>query len=545
MQQFDGSKNLKDARSEKSLCLVDLVSPSETVQENGTSQEVGANLGTNTISIHTSQDDSQKAIPESYRKLIHHLVKNSGIYALASVLSSLVSFMLAPFLTRSLTLDDYGAFVLLNASIALIVGITQLGLDFAFFRVYNSDYEERKDRLAVCSTVVVILCLTSILVLIPGLVAAPQLSILLFARPTLSNPLRVATLVILCQNLTIPGSVWLRAENRSALFTLLSVGNSLINLGATFFFVKWLHLGITGSLLAVGCGYAFFLFCTLPPLLWRAGMCLRLDIVQNLLSFGVPHVFNFISYWLLQLSDRYLLGHLGSLSQAASYTVAYNLGGMSSFVVLAPFMLAWPAVMFAIAKRDDATHLFKQAFRWYSSVLFLATFGFTVAGTIVLDLFFPPSYHSAAPVIPIVALSMVFYGLHIVFCVGLLVQRKTWLNALLMMLAAIVNIAINLLLIPHYGSIGAAASTLIAYAFLALVAYIVNQRIYPVPFGIPLFLIMLALGIILYLGGCSLTEKTQILLENWGLQIGMFSLYAGCLIALGLFETRREKNLFS
>lgn len=71
------------------------------------------------VHLHTSQ--------------IRQLVKSSGIYALSSLAAPLVSLVLAPFLTRHLSHADYGALAVLNTAIALVAGITQLGLNSAFF----------------------------------------------------------------------------------------------------------------------------------------------------------------------------------------------------------------------------------------------------------------------------------------------------------------------------------------------------------------------------------------------------------------------------
>src|SRR5207249_2084311 len=140
------------------------------------------------------------------------------------------------------------------------------------------------------------------------------------------------------------------------------------NLGATIIFVGVLRMGIDGALLATGGGYAVVVVCMLPFLILRAGLRLRFDIAWNVLSFGLPNVVNMMSIWVLQLSDRSILAHFGSLAQTASYSVAYSLGGVLGVIVLAPFQLAWPAVMFTIAKRADAARLFQLIFRWYSIV---------------------------------------------------------------------------------------------------------------------------------------------------------------------------------
>ena len=225
-------------------------------------------------------------------------------------------------------------------------------------------------------------------------------------------------LVVLVQNLTLPGLLWLRAESRTVFFSIVSILNLLASAAATIFFVGILHMGIDGAILAAGVGYAIIVFCTLPIVLWRAGVRLRFDIARGMLVFGWPHVLSLIAGWVLQLLDRYLLGILGSLAQTASYAVAYSLGGTLSAIIITPFSMAWWVLMYSIAKKDNAKHVFQLIFRWFSLFLLFAAFGLSTFGVIVLDLFFPPSYHSAAPVIPAVALSMVFYGAYTIFTVG-------------------------------------------------------------------------------------------------------------------------------
>lgn len=473
---------------------------------------------------------------EDYVSIMQNLVKTSGIYALGSITLPFISLVLAPFLTHNLSRTEYGALAVLTTTISLLAGATQLGLGSAFFRSYSYDYESQHDRLGVLSTVVILLTLTSLGVTIALVFAAPWLTAFLLNGPSLSNPVRLAALVVFLLNLTVPGFAFLRAENRAAFFVILSIASLLITLGATIVLVGRLHMGIVGSLIATGGGYAFVVACTLPPILVRAGIRLRFDIAWGLLAFGFPNVFSFLAMWVLQLSDRFLLARLGSLAETASYAVAYSLGGAIGVVVLSPFLLAWPSVMFTIGKRDDAVHVFQQMFRWYSVVLLFVTYALSIVGTAVLDIFFPLSYHSASPIIPIVAASIMFYGVYNFVGLGVGLKRKTWLAVVFTTIAALVNVGFNLFLIPRYGAMGAAVSTLIAYIVLASICYIVTQRIYPVPFEIGIFLIALLVGTILYIGS-DLLGRGFGTYGAWGVSISTLGLYGGCLILFGMFPT--------
>ena len=463
--------------------------------------------------------------------LMRDLVKSSGIYALSSLVTPIIILVLAPFLTHSLSMTDYGAFVVLNTAIFLIAGITQLGLIAAVLHAYNYDYKSREDRLKVLSTTVTLLAITSIPLTFVFVLVAPRLASLLLGNTSYSSAIRLAAVVILIQNFSIPGLAWLRAESRAAFFSTISIVNLLVALGTTVVFVGSLHMGISGALLGIGSGYACIVACTLPLILFRAGISSNMDVVHNLVSFGVPVVFNMLSFWVLQLSDRYLLSRLGSLSQTASYGVAYSLGSALN-VILVPFTLAWPIVMSAIAKREDAAQAFQVVFRWFGILLLAAAFVLSLIAVALLHILFPVSYHASAPMIPIVAVSIVFYGIYSIFTVGIGVKRKTWFIALVMTIAAVINVAANFVLIPHYGSMGAAVSTLIAYIMLTIIMYFVNQRIYPVPFEVGLFTIALLIGFIFY-AGSSLLVRKQLHYDTCATYVVATILYCMCLVLLG------------
>lgn len=476
-----------------------------------------------------------------YLSHIRTLIKSVGIYSLSSLASPLATLVLAPFLTRYLSHAEYGALAVLNTAVTLLAGVTVLGLDAAFFRLYNYEYESPHERLRVLSTMVALLALTSIMAAFALFLAAPWLSLLLFNDASFVPAVRLLGLVVLVQNLTVPGFAWLRAESRAVFYSVLSVANLLVSVVANFTLVGFLHLGVAGSLLATGSGYALVLLCTLPMVLLRAGVHLRADIARELLSFGVPSVFTVFSVWILFFADRFLLARLGSLAQVASYSVAYSLGGVLSTVVLNPVTMAWPATMYSIAKRDDAAQLFRLVFRWYCVALLLAAFGLSLTSTVVLTLLFPPAYQNSAPIIPVIAASYMFYGVYIMFMTGTYIRRKTWYAVVFTTTAAISNVGLNLLLIPRYGSMGAAVATLVAYIIYTFISYIVNQRIYPIPYEIGRFFIEFLLGVALYTGAGILT-RDEGRYEVWAIYIGALLLYGCILVVLGGIPVRRLKH---
>lgn len=481
---------------------------------------------------------------ESYLGLIRNLIKNSGIYAISSLTSPLVMLLLSPFLAHMLSRTDFGALAVLNTIVALVTGVTELGLGAAFMRSYGYDCKTRREQLDALSTLVLLLLLILVPITVIGVMASPWLSVLVLGNTSYSGAIQVAALLVLSQNLTVPGLVWLRAESKSAFFSTISIANLLITAGASVMLVGTLHMGMAGSLMANGLGDVIIIVCTLPLIFWRAGFHLRVSMAVSMLAFGVPHVMNLISGWVLQVSDRYLLEHFASLTLAAGYSVAYTLGGVLSAAVIAPFSLAWWVLIYAIVKREDAKQIFKLIFRGFSFVLLFATLGLSILGSTMLDLLFPASYRTQSSIIPIIALSIAFNGIFIVVNLGTSLERKTWLTSLFFIVSALINVGLNIILIPIYGAMGAALATLIAYIALALIAYLCNQRIYPVPFEIGLFLIALGIGIALYIVDNGLAQGQSIAVA-WVVHTGVLLLYGSFLLFMGWLLPNWIKSHFS
>lgn len=429
--------------------------------------------------------------------IVFALIKTSGIYAITSFISPLVAIVLAPFLTRHLLQDDYARLTLLLATLSFLAPFTQLGLSAAFFRAYNQDFQLPHERRRVMGTLFILIIGTSLLALALLGWFALWLAKSLLRDASFAPLVRLLGFTLLMQNLTVPGMVWLRVENRPIVLTVASLANIAVSLGANVYFVGIQSAGVEGALLATSLGYSVMAIATLPFFLRRMSFP-HSTIAASMLLFGLPLIPNSIAFWLLQLADRYLLAWLGSFAQVATYSVGYTLGWAVVTIFITPFLLAWAPLQYKIAQRSDALLVFQTVFRLFSLTMLFIACALSLGGLVALDLFFPNSYVGAENVIPIINLATVFYGLYIIFMTGANVRRKPWLLGIAMMIAALINIALNVLLIPLLGATGAALATLIGYIILMLSGYIGHQRIYPVPYQMGRFWSALFLGLVSY-----------------------------------------------
>jgi len=84
--------------------------------------------------------------------------------------------------------------------------------------------------------------------------------------------------------------------------------------------------------------------------------------------------------------------------------------------------------------------------------------------------------------VPLLAFAATAFLAFNVMSIGIGRAKKTQFNWVVTGLAALVTVGLNLLLIPPYGMIGAAASTLVAYTVMFLGMTIRAQQVFPVPY---------------------------------------------------------------
>ncbi|GER85854.1 hypothetical protein KDW_00160 [Dictyobacter vulcani] len=180
--------------------------------------------------------------------IVRTILKNSGIYAIASCLSPLASLFITPFLTHHLSGTDYGILTIFNATLALLAGLTQFGLGSAFVRIYHQLQTNagEQTRNSLVGTFIGLTVGISLLVTFALLVLAPWIAQLCLHNSAYSNLLRLNALILLLQNLTVPLYTWLRAQSRALFFVLLSMLNLIINLFLTILFIGGWQWGSQG-----------------------------------------------------------------------------------------------------------------------------------------------------------------------------------------------------------------------------------------------------------------------------------------------------------
>jgi O-antigen/teichoic acid export membrane protein len=130
-------------------------------------------------------------------------------------------------------------------------------------------------------------------------------------------------------------------------------------------------------------------------------------------------------------------------------------------------------------RRRRVTNFFSQIFRGYAPLLYIMGGCMIMLSQLFARILFAPAFYAAWTYIPVLLTATVFSALSNFVGSVYLVEKKSNMSHLTTAVAALVNVLLNLLLIPAMGAMGAALATMVAYGVLLLIRMINARRYIP------------------------------------------------------------------
>ena len=412
---------------------------------------------------------------------IKRLLSQSLIYGLGGLISRVLSVLLLPLYTSYLHGRDYGRVETLTALSAVLVVVLRLGISSAFFRYYF-DSPELEHRVRVVRTSFWFTMGSATLGLAAGWIAAQPIADALSLGHGQAWLVRAAFVGLWAQMNYEQLTSLFRVEERPILFTFATLANLLVTVGATVVLVVHFHERALGVVVGNWIGTLSVYLVLLGYRRYQLGLQFDRRLFRQMNRFGLPLVPSQLALWALAFSDRFFIAKFKSQTEVGHYSVGVRVAS-AALLLLAAFRLAWPAFAYSIEDEDEAK-------RTYGFVLTYLLFVFSWLA-LILGLLAPwlvrlltgrAEFHEGARVVPLTAFALTALGGYIVVSIGIGRARKTQFNWVVTGIAALLDIALNLVLVPSFGMIGAAIAGAAAYSSMFVLMSVHAQRVYPVPY---------------------------------------------------------------
>ncbi|ADI28218.1 lipopolysaccharide biosynthesis protein [Geobacillus sp. C56-T3] len=412
-------------------------------------------------------------------------IKHVFSYFVSRGLTGIVNFLALALYTRMLSTEDYGEYALIVATGGLVNSVFFQWIRLVLLR-FLSKYRNEKNEYVLLSTLFIGYLLTLV-----ALIFVTSLSLLL-GFETFSITIGVLLLAI-SQSIFDIISELLRASLQTKAYGLLSVLKSTISLGLSLLLIQ-LGLGLNGVVfgLIIGPLLSLWILYALQEKKQNIRFLLQKEnfhfaLLKECVSYGLPLTATLSLSFVMNQSDRLLLGWMVGKSEAGIYSAAYDLTQQTIIMLMMIVNLAsYPLCVRALETKGYEAA--QKQIRSSAVALFLiaapATIGMVVLNNSISSSILGEEFREkASMIIPVVAISVLLQGMKSYYLdLSFQLGKKTTLQIWPVLAGGVINIILNLVFIPVYGINGAVYATFIAYIAAFVLSGIIGKAVFPVSF---------------------------------------------------------------
>ena len=413
---------------------------------------------------------------------IRRLARHSAIYGLGGILSRLLAVFLLPLYTSYLGTKGFGKIEIVTALSTVLVIVLSAGISSAFFRFYFDSKDPERRVLIVRTSFWFTMAMATVGLVLGCVLATPIAHLLkLGDDPWL---VRAGAVGLWAQMNYSQLTNLFRVEERSVQFVIASVANILITVGMTVLLVVGLHKGADGRGRRQLRRHARVYLVLLGYRRYQLGLQFDRKLLREMNRFGLPLVPSALALWAINFIDRLFVdvvqGPVGGRRLLAGRARVERDRVPDDRL---PARVARVRVLDRRRRRREAHLLLRAHVPALRLLLDLARARRARAvdragarADRACSSTAPTRRSGCSP-----SRSTAYAG-YTVLAIGIGRARRTQFNWIVSGAAAALNIALNFVLIPRYGMMGAAVSTAAAYVALFAGMTINSQQVYPVPY---------------------------------------------------------------
>ena len=409
-------------------------------------------------------------------------LKNSMIYGLGFLFLRGISFLLLPIYTNLLSTYDAGVIFIIYTILAFLNPVFSFGMDSALFKFF---YSKSFSKTEVISSSILSLLVSS------STLAGSIILISFFKKNILSidyNWLVFIGLILFFDSLSSRLLLIIRLLEKTWYYLFIGFINIISSLGLNIFFIYFMNLGEKGAVYALALT-ALIQLLALLPLAFKYVTFYHLNyiLIKKMFSFGIPFFPAALLFIVTGMIDRFFINYFLSMEQVGIYGAGYKLGSIVSIIVIA-FNLNWQPYYLKHSQNKMFLENIKKISQIFAIILLFISTSISIGWNLVIkiQLF---NYHligsefwDAGIIIPWIAFGYYFYGLFVLQMPSIYIRNKQLWIPFFWGLAAIINIILNILLIPRLGLMGAGVATLLSYLIMFICIYKKNQKWMPLNF---------------------------------------------------------------
>ena len=382
------------------------------------------------------------------------LVKNTFIIALGKLSTQILSFLLLSLYTSRLTPAEYGTYDFLVNLQLLIIPLLTLYMEESMFRFLIDADTEKKKKSIISQTFIYVGTMTIIFIAVASIVCG-----IISYEYALPFILYIVSCVFIGMSNALA-----RGLSKIKLYSISNFILGFSTILLNILFISIFNMGVYGLLYSIVIANfitSIIVFIKLKFFKYVDLKKFNKKQMKEMLKYSLPLVPSNLSWYIISLSDRLMLTGMSGTAVNGIYSVANKFPYILN-TVFSYFHTAWKESAAKIVKEKNFKKSFNSIFLDTKKLLF-AGMVCLIAGTpFVFSLLIDSAYQEAYMFIPLLALSTYFSCLSNFYGGIFAAYKNTKIMGTTTIVAAVINIGINLIFIPMFGIWAAVASTFVS-----------------------------------------------------------------------------------
>ena len=421
---------------------------------------------------------------DKYKKL----ATNTLIFAIGTFSSKVLSFLLMPFVTRMIGTGDYGAADLVQQTANVLIPIVFLQINSAALRFALDKNSNKADVLTVGIR-------TTLIGFVVFLLFAYPISLININDFRLGDYILLIYMFVLVSGSRQLCQQFVRGSGEVKLFAVDGILATATTLAFNLLFLGPLHLGVTGYVVAIIASDACsIIFLTVTCKLWKYVKIKGVGsgIAGEMLKYSIPMMPSIILWWVINVSDRYMVTGFISTSANGLYTAASKI---PNFIIMfsSIFIDAWQLSAVDEYDNEDRADFFTKVFRVYSGGVFAAASGLILLTQFITKILVAESYYESWQYVPILIISTTLSCFVNFLASVYMASKKTAMGSVTAFAGAITNFILNMILIPRIGANGATIATVAAFVVVFVTRAVNTRKYVKIDFKAPVMFTELAI----------------------------------------------------
>lgn len=396
-------------------------------------------------------------------------IRRIGLIGFVNIVLALKGLILLSILTKSVSTADYGTWSLSMVTIQLVALLALLGLNNSMTRFLPSEKCVKKVSSYFFATLTII-AISSIVIGSIFYLSSGYIATLLTHNIEKTPIFQFVSIIIIIWTIDLLLKNLFRSRNQMKKYSFVTIFTAIGDICIIYFAVTHGY-GIIGALMALMLVRILTILISIYIIKSDIGYEIPdFSIIKEYLYFGIPMIPAAIFGWIINAGDRYVIGYILGSESIGIYSAAYAIGSVPSMFIGALGIVLYPT----ISKEWDTDRL-KAEKTIKNSLKYIFIFGIPIVflmsllSKYILITLTSADYLSGYLVIPIVAISSLVYGIYTVYMYKLAMHKRTKSIALTLGIASILNIILNVYMIPKYDIAGAAIATLVSFVLLVII----------------------------------------------------------------------------